>query len=108
MSHEVNLARIKAVHNALGDMQNLVVFVGGSTISLYADQHAFEFRGTDDVDVIIEIANYPEHARFEEQLRARGFVDDVESPASFKRRLPNVVEECSVGHRCECDRRSGI
>lgn len=49
MSHEINLIRIKAVHAALGHLQDQVVFVGGSTIFLYADQHAFEFRGTDDV-----------------------------------------------------------
>lgn len=91
MSHEINLVRIKAVHIALGDLQDQVVFVGGSTISLYADQHAFEFRGTDDVDVIIEIANYPEHARFEEQLRARGFANDMASHVRGRFKLENII-----------------
>jgi len=91
MSHELNLIRIKAVHQALGDLQEQVVFVGGSTVSLYADRHAFEFRGTDDVDVIIEIANYPEHALFEEQLRTRGFVDDVSSNIRGRFKLKGVT-----------------
>jgi predicted nucleotidyltransferase len=91
MSHEVNLARIKAVHIALGDLQNEVVFVGGSTVSLYADQHGFEFRGTDDVDVIIEIANYPQHVGFEARVREKGFADDVESPVRGRFKLGDIT-----------------
>lgn len=105
MSHEINLIRIKAVHTALGDLQGQVVFVGGSTISLYADQHAFEFRGTDDVDVIIEIANYPEHSLFEERLRARGFVNDITSKVRGRYKLGDITvdviptQDISMGFR---------
>jgi len=35
-----------------------VVFVGGATVSLYADLKATESRPTDDVDIIIELASY--------------------------------------------------
>jgi predicted nucleotidyltransferase len=91
MSHQINLERIKAVHLALKDLNKQVVFVGGSTISLYADRHAFEFRGTDDVDVIIEITSYPEHARFEEELRARGFVDDIGSQIRGRFKLMHIT-----------------
>jgi len=34
------------------------VFVGGATISLYADKPVMEIRPTDDIDVIIEVLNY--------------------------------------------------
>lgn len=84
MSHQLNLERIKAVHQALGDLQSQVVFVGGSTVSLYAEHHAYEFRGTDDVDVIVEIAKYPEHVQFEEQIRKKGFADDQRMRGRYK------------------------
>jgi hypothetical protein len=51
MSHNNNLLRIKAVHNALGDLQNNVVFVGGATVSMYRDRMTEEVRSTDDVDI---------------------------------------------------------
>lgn len=64
---------------ALGDLRNDVVFVGGSTASFYADRETFEVRETDDVDVIIEILTYSEHAKFEEKIHKLGFSPDVNS-----------------------------
>ena len=58
MNHHTNTVRIKAVANALENLKEKVVFVGGATISLYPDRQVFEVRPTDDVDVIIEILNY--------------------------------------------------
>jgi len=91
VSHQINLSRIKTVHIALKDLKDQVVFVGGSTVSLYADRQAFEFRGTDDVDVIIKIANYPEHIKFEEELRNKGFVDDIQSKIRGRFKIKNVT-----------------
>jgi hypothetical protein len=78
MSRQNNVRRIKTVAAALDDLLDDVVFVGGSTISFYA-QFEFEVRATDDVDIIVEAISYAEHAGFEERLRARGFVNDVQS-----------------------------
>jgi hypothetical protein len=47
-----------AVANALGDLNENVVFVGGATLSLYATRQVSEVRPTDDVDIIIEVMNY--------------------------------------------------
>lgn len=58
MSDHTNIVRIKAVNNALQELREQVVFVGGATVSLYADRTIFEVRPTDDIDVIIEILNY--------------------------------------------------
>lgn len=79
MSHNDNVGRIKIVSAALGELQNEIVFVGGSTVSFYADRETFEVRETDDVDVIVEVLKYSAHAAFEEKLRAKGFVDDIDS-----------------------------
>lgn len=35
MSHQTNISRIKAVYNALEDLRDQVVFVGGATVSLF-------------------------------------------------------------------------
>ena len=58
MSNHTNIVRIKAVNNALQELRDYVVFVGGATISLYADRPIHEVRPTDDIDVIVEILNY--------------------------------------------------
>jgi hypothetical protein len=79
MNHHKNIVRIQAVHSNLHDLKNKVVFVGGATISLYADRETIEVRPTDDIDVIIELLNYSERAKLEEKLRAIGFQHDLES-----------------------------
>ena len=73
MSRQNNIARIKTVSEALGQLRHDVVFVGGSTVSFYADQQTFEVRATDDVDVIIEVLTYSDHAKFEEKVQNLGF-----------------------------------
>jgi predicted nucleotidyltransferase len=79
MSHRNNLLRIKAVHNALGPLRTEVVFVGGATVSLYADRMAEEVRPTDDVDILIELWTYKDYAVIEEQLHKMGFINDEDS-----------------------------
>jgi len=49
---------IKKVAQALGDLNEQVVFVGGAVTGLYADDPAApEVRPTKDVDIVIEIAS---------------------------------------------------
>jgi len=79
MSHRENIARIKAVYNALEELGSEVVFVGGATVSLYSTRPEAETRPTDDVDIVVEIAHYSEYAAIEEKLRSKGFVNDVAS-----------------------------
>src|SRR5581483_3991158 len=71
--------RIKAVYHALGSLQGKVVFIGGATVSLYADGQAEDARPTDDVDIVVEIWAHKDYAAVEEQLRKMGFVNDVQS-----------------------------
>jgi hypothetical protein len=92
MNHHENLVRIKAVHNALADLKDRVVFVGGATVSLYPDRAALDVRPTNDVDVIIEILNYADHGRLEEKLRSIGFTHDTESGVICRYRLdPGLI-----------------
>jgi predicted nucleotidyltransferase len=79
MSHRQNIARIKAVHFALEELAEEVVFIGGATVSLYSTIPEIETRSTDDVDIVVEIMRYSEYAAIEEKLRSKGFVNDVSS-----------------------------
>jgi hypothetical protein len=76
MSQHTNIVRIKAVANVLGQLKDKVVFVGGATVSLYPDRSVYEVRPTDDVDVIVEILNYRERSKLEDQLRDPSTTDD--------------------------------
>ena len=91
MSHNENITRIKAVHNALGDLKNKVVFVGGATVSLYADRQATEVRPTDDVDILVEITSSSEFANLEQQLRERNFKNDTTAKFAGRYTLPGIV-----------------
>ena len=81
MSHRLNITRIKAVNNALGDLKDAVVFVGGATVSLYADRMTEEVRPTNDVDILVELWSRWDYAALEEKLRRLGFQHDI--TASF-------------------------
>ncbi len=91
MSHRENITRIKAVYNALGPLRDKVVFVGGATVSLYADRPAFDFRPTDDVDIVVELWNYTDYAELEEQLRKIGFANDRASGIICRYKIDGIT-----------------
>ncbi|RYZ91087.1 MAG: hypothetical protein EOP04_01805 [Proteobacteria bacterium] len=91
MSHRENITRIKAVYNALEELGPEVVFVGGATVSLYADRPTGETRPTDDVDILVELLQYNGYATLEEKLRRKGFVNDAESGVICRFRLQGLI-----------------
>ena len=59
---------------ALGDLRQCLVFVGGCATSLLIkDPAAAPVRATQDVDAIVAIASQVEYLRLGEALRSRGF-----------------------------------
>lgn len=91
MSHHRNLIRLIAVNNALGELKEKVVYVGGATVSLYADRTTFEVRPTDDVDVIIEILNYNHRSLIENKLRDLGFENDITSSIVCRYKIQGII-----------------
>jgi len=91
MSHKENITRIKAVSNALGELKDKVVFVGGATVSLYVDRIAPESRPTDDVDILIEISSRWNFADIEEELRKQGFQNDSSAIFLGRYLLPGII-----------------
>ncbi len=79
MSYNQNIDRIQEVNDALGELANAVVFVGGATVFLCADRAASEVRPTEDVDVLVEVWTRTEYAAVEEKLRLKGFQNDSSS-----------------------------
>lgn len=91
MSHQTNITRIKAVYNALSVLQDAVVFVGGATVSLYAERRTEEVRPTDDVDVLIELWSYRDYSEVEQQLCKMGFVNDAESKVICRYKIQGIT-----------------
>lgn len=91
MSHHQNITRIKAVHIALEDFANNILFVGGATVSLYSDRPFGEIRPTDDVDILVELVDYSGFTQVEEQLRRKGFVNDIDSGIIGRYRINGIV-----------------
>ncbi len=71
------------VAEALGDLREDVVFVGGATVGLLiTDQAAPTVRPTKDVDVVIEVASYADYQlTIVPRLRESGFRESTEPEA---------------------------
>ncbi|MEK6272746.1 MAG: hypothetical protein AABM42_08885 [Actinomycetota bacterium] len=68
---------LERANTALGQLVDDVVFVGGATVTLWiTDPGAPPMRVSDDVDVIVEVANRSAYYRFEERLRNAGFREE--------------------------------
>lgn len=98
MSQQQHITRIKAIYNALEELGPEVVFVGGATVSLYADRPAGEARPTEDVDILIELVNYSGYAAVEEKLRSKGFTNDIESGVICRYRINGLMVDIMPTH----------
>lgn len=73
-----NISMLQKVANALGELLNEMVFVGGAVTELYASiPGTSDIRPTLDVDCVIELSSRTEHAKLENKLRAKGFANDI-------------------------------
>lgn len=64
----------------LKPMLDEVVFVGGATVELWiTDEAAPEFRPTDDIDIIVEVATRTKFYALDARLKEIGFRNDSES-----------------------------
>jgi len=81
-----NLEMVEIVAEALGNLRDHVIFVGGSIIELYADHSVpEEVRPTEDVDLVVDIATRKSLADFEQMLSRRGFCHDLSEGAPLCR-----------------------
>ncbi|MDA3954969.1 MAG: hypothetical protein PF485_15085 [Bacteroidales bacterium] len=88
-----NIIMLQTVVTGLAELKDDVVFVGGAVAELYAnDPAASEIRPTKDVDCVIELGSRIEHAKLEEDLRAKGFVNDISPEAPICRYVYNDIK----------------
>jgi len=75
------MAVVSEVAEALGELRDKMIFVGGSIISLYTDDPAAdEIRPTADIDMTISVLNYSNWTKLQEQLLTLGFSPDMDAP----------------------------
>lgn len=81
-----NLAMLEIAVQALGDLCDSFVFIGGcATGLLVTTVRAQQIRATEDVDVVTRVATVSGYHRVEAQLSARGFKHDTSPDAPICR-----------------------
>lgn len=81
-----NVAKVELIANALGDLREKVVFVGGCAVGLLlTDPAAAPPRVTYDVDLIAEVAPLSAYHRLERDFSRLGFQRDLSPEAPICR-----------------------
>jgi len=90
-----NIDKVQIIAQALGDLNKIVVFVGGSVVELYADNPELsDIRPTIDVDCVLDlqIVTYLDFSKLEEQLQKLGFHNDTSKNAPICRKIYNGIK----------------
>jgi predicted nucleotidyltransferase len=92
-NRDTNIWLITHVAKCLGDLRKKVVFVGGCATGLFITDPAMpEVRATQDVDVIVEVASRAQYYNLEEELRAKGFKQEMSEGAPLCRWLVDGIK----------------
>ena len=92
MRDAVNIQAVQSVADGLKDLRDQVVFVGGSVISLYANDPGADMpRPTSDIDLVIVVSTYAEYERLEARLRELGFHHSPEDKIICRYRYHGVM-----------------
>jgi len=92
MRDAVNIQAVQLVADGLKDLREQVVFVGGSVISLYANDPGADIpRPTADIDLVVVVSTFAEYARLEERLRQLGFNHSPEDKVMCRYRYQGVM-----------------
>lgn len=86
MRSSLNIDRLESVAKGLGDRLDETAFVGGAVVELYVDDPAAPaVRNTADVDCVVPVTARHGMRQWEEDLRARGFRNDLQQGAPICR-----------------------
>ncbi|GAB3332664.1 hypothetical protein GCM10027299_39420 [Larkinella ripae] len=92
MPQDVNLAHLCHVADALANLPEKFVFVGGATVQLYAtDPAAAEPRPTQDIDVVVALVRYSDTTELEQKLVQLGFSNDILSGVICRYIYQNII-----------------
>lgn len=88
----INLGIVKKVAKALGELNDQVAYVGGATVSLYADDPAADdVRPTKDIDIVLHILSFGELTALQEKLGQKGIHPDPESKVICRFKYDDVL-----------------
>ena len=88
----INLLATKKVATALGDLNPVVVFIGGAVVSFYIDDPAAaDVRPTKDIDIGLQITTIPQLEEIREMLIARGFKQSHQDDVTCRFRVDDVL-----------------
>lgn len=88
----INLGVVKTIANALGSLNEQVVYVGGAVVSLYInDPAANEVRPTKDVDISVSVSSLVELEDLREELIKRGFYQSAEDDVICRFRYQDIL-----------------
>ncbi|WP_369976482.1 hypothetical protein [Xanthomonas bundabergensis] len=74
-----NLPHLRAIADALGELREQVVFLGGAVVGLLlSDPLAESVRSTYDVDAVVDL-DWSRFRRIEERVQTQGFAREMES-----------------------------
>ena len=98
----INREATLRVANALGELNEEVVFVGGAVVSFYIDDPAADdVRPTKDIDIVLEIASLIELEEVRTKLTKKGFYqsseDDVICRFRYKETKVDVMSTKEIG-----------
>jgi len=87
----INIGVVEEVAKGLERLKNQMVFVGGAVVSIYADDPAAdEIRPTADIDLTINLINYIDWVKIQENLSDLGFHPDPEGDSICSYRYKDI------------------
>lgn len=93
MQSRADILTVRQIAQALGDLNQDVVFVGGAVISLYVtDPGAPEMRPTQDVDLFVEVINQKDLEALRQKLVRRGFTQSPEDEVICRFRFEGIYK----------------
>lgn len=88
----INRKIIQRVAQALGELNNEVIYVGGATVSLYVnDPAADDVRPTKDIDISIKMASLSHLEEIREKLVAKGFKQTADLDVVCRFKLDDIL-----------------
>lgn len=88
----INIKVIEKVANALGELNNDVIYVGGAIVSFYiTDMGADQPRPTKDIDISVQISTYSEMDRLREQLGTKGIYPASDQNVMYRYEFEDVL-----------------
>lgn len=93
MQSRADILTVRQIAQALGDLNQDVVFVGGTVISLYVtDPGAPEMRPTQDVDLFVEVITQKDLEALRQKLVRRGFTQSPEDEVICRFRYDGIYK----------------